>query len=518
MPGIAIPQTFQRKAIFMPHPTGKVYLVGAGPGDPALLTLRGSEVLGEAQVVLYDYLVNPLLLSHAPAEAELVCLGRHGHGRLHTQSEINAQVLVSAQSGKTVVRLKGGDPTIFGRASEEIAALEAAGIRYEVVPGVTAALAASSYAGIPLTHRRTASCVAFVTGQECRDKNGASLDLANLANFPGTLVFYMGVTTAPRWSAELIQHGKPEETPVAIVRRCSLPEQQVIKTTLGQLPDVLASGKMRPPAILLVGDVVEAETQTNWFASRPLFGQTVLVTRPAHQAAKIVRHLAALGATTHMQPAIAIESPKDWNPVDTAIDQLATYDWLVFSSANGVRFFLDRILATGHDLRQLGSCRLAAIGPATVDALRAYHLRADVLPEEYRAEALAEALMPSAAGKRFLLLRASRGREVLAQKLLAAQAVVEQVVVYQSSDVQQADHAIEAALSAGKIDWITVTSSAIAHSLVHLFGKELKKSKLVAISPLTAKALTDAGYQPAVVASHYTTDGLLEAILDVAGA
>jgi len=497
----------------MAHLTGKVYLVGAGPGDPALITLRGCEVLAAAQIVFYDYLVNPQILSHAGSETELVCLGRHGQGRLLWQAEINAQVISAAQAGKIVVRLKGGDPAIFGRTVEEIEALEAAGIDYEVVPGVTAALAASSYAGIPLTHRESASCVAFVTGQECRDKSGASLDLANLASFPGTLVFYMGVTTATQWSVELIRHGKPAETPVAVVRRCTLPSQQVVKTVLGQLAEVLASKKIRPPAVIIVGEAVAAETQGDWFASRPLFGRTVLVTRPAHQAAEIVDRLTSLGAATLNQPAIEITPPTDWGPLDAAIADLASYDWLVFSSANGVRFFLDRILETGRDLRQLVGCRLAAIGPATAESLKDYHLRADLQPDEYRAEALAEQLTPEAAGKRFLLLRASRGREVLAETLRGAQAEVEQVVAYQSHDVRQADPEVATALTEGKIDWVTVTSSAIARSLVQMFGDHLEKAKLAAISPLTASVLLDAGYQPTVVASQYTMEGLLEAIL-----
>ncbi len=498
----------------MTRQPGKVYLVGAGPGDPGLITLRGCEVLALADTVFYDYLVNPLVLSHVRDRAELICLGRHGQGRLLTQTEINEQVVAAAKSGKNVVRLKGGDPAIFGRTSEEIAVLEAAHLSYEVVPGVTSALAASSYAGIPLTHRAAASCVAFVTGQECRDKEGSALDLANLASFPGTLVFYMGVTTAPRWSAELILHGKPAETQVAIIRRGTLPEQQLVKTTLEKLPEVLALGKIRPPAIIIVGEVVAAETKAAWFSSRPLFGQSVLVTRPAHQAAAMISRLAALGATPLVQPAIEISAPADWNRVDAAIEQLATYDWLVFSSANGVRFFLDRILATGHDLRQLGNCQIAAIGPATTDALCDYRLHADLQPTEYRAEALAEQLVPVAAGKRVLLLRASRGREVLAETLREAQAEVSQLVVYQSEDVTKPDPKVAKTLAEGKLDWITVTSSAIARSLIQLFGSDLLKTRLAAISPLTAGVLTDAGYPPDVVASQYTTEGLLDAILE----
>ncbi len=501
----------------MPGIAGKVYLVGAGPGDPSLLTLRGCEVLQQADVVFYDYLVNPRILTHAQRDAKLVCLGRHGHGRLHSQGEINALVVEAARAGQTVVRLKGGDPAFFGRLAEEISSLEQAGISYEVVPGVTAASAASSYTGIPLTHREFASSVAFVTGQQCRDNGGRPLDLANLAKFPGTLVFYMGVTSAPYWSAELISHGKPADTPVAVVYRCSLPQQQTLLTTLGELPDALAARKMRPPAIVIVGEAVQAESATKWFASRPLFGRTVLVTRPAHQATDLVRRLADQGAAPLIQPAIAISPPDDWGPADQAIRDLQRYDWLVFSSANGVQSFLGRLDQLGLDLRQLGPCRLAAIGPATAEALKQYHLGVDLQPGEYRAESLAEALAPETANKRVLLLRASRGREVLAESLTAAEAEVEQVVVYQSADVEQADPEIVAALAEGRIDWITVTSSAIARSLVHLFGDSLAQAKLVAISPLTARVLAEAGYPAAATATQFTTEGLVEALLGAVG-
>ena len=505
--------------------TGKVYLVGAGPGEPTLITLRGFQLLQRAEVIFYDYLVDPValglagLLDECATPPELVCLGRHGEGRLLSQTEINEQMVAAAQAGKMVVRLKGGDPAIFGRTAEEIAALEAAKIPYEVVPGVTSALAASSYAGIPLTHRDVSSCVAFVTGQECRDKEFDSLDLANLAKFPGTLVFYMGVTTAPRWSTELIAHGKPAATPVAIIRRATFTDQQVVKTTLGELADVLAPGKMRPPAILIVGEVVNAATETAWFATiqqntvKPLLGKLVLVTRPAHQSAEMLRDLHTLGATTICQPAIEISAPAAWQPVDQLIAELPTFDWLVFSSANGVNYFLNRLLEKGRDLRHLGSCQLAAIGPATAESLHNFHLRADLQPAEYRAESLAEQLAPQVKGKRVLLLRASRGREVLAEMLTAAGADVSQVVVYESRDVEQPAEQVLAALQAGKIDWITVTSSAIARSLVRMFGDDLKQARLVAISPLTAEVLSAAGYPAATVATEYTTAGVIQAIV-----
>jgi len=493
--------------------TARVYLIGAGPGDPELLTLRGKRLLQQAELVLYDYLVDPRVLAHARAGAELVCLGRHGQGRLLSQEEVNQQMIGAARAGKTVVRLKGGDPAIFGRLGEEIAALEAQGIGYEVVPGVTAALGAGSYAGIPLTHREFASSVAFVTGQQCRDKQPEALDLEGLARFPGTLVFYMGVTTVDRWASGLIEHGKPADTPVAIVRRCSLPEQQVLSTTLEQLPELFASSKLRPPVVIIVGEVVYHRFRADWFAERPLVGQSVMVTRPRHQSEELVAQLAELGAATWCQPAIEISPPGDWGDVDEAIERLTEFDWLVFSSANGVRHFLDRLLATGHDLRQLSGCRLASIGPATSEALADYRLKADLEPETYRAEALAAALQPVAVGQRVLLLRANRGREVLAELLTKAGASVEQVVVYRSSDTQQPESEIATALAGGEIDWITVTSSAIARSLVRLFGDDLRRARLAAISPLTADVLAGAGYPAEVIASQYTTTGLVEAIL-----
>ena len=498
----------------MPSDPGKVVLVGAGPGDPSLLTLRGQQLLQKADVVLYDYLVNELVLSHAPPTAELVCLGRHGTGRMFSQSEVNEQMIAAAHLGKFVVRLKGGDPSVFGRVAEETAALEAAHVQYEVVPGVTAALAASSYTGIPLTHRDFASCVAFIAGQESREKDESSLDFEHLAKFPGTLVIYMGVTTAPAWATRLLRHGKPASTPVAIVRHGSLAQQQVVRTTLGDVPKVLAPGKMRPPAVILVGEVVDSPPAVDWFTSRPLFGRTLMVTRPEYQADDLIDRLAELGARALVQPAIRIVPVDDFSNIDASIARLPQFEWLVFSSANGVSHFLDRLLSTSNDLRRLGSCRIAAIGPATIAALDQYHLCADVMPDEYRAEALAAKLAPDAAGKRFLLLRASRGREVLGEALTAAGGKVEQLAVYQSNDVEQADPEVVDLLQTGSVDWITVTSSAIARSLVLLFGDQLHQTKLAAISPLTASVLSEAGYSPTVVATEYTTRGLLEAVLD----
>lgn len=499
---------------------GMVYLVGAGPGDPGLISLRGVECLRRADVVLYDYLANPRLLEHARPEAKRLFLGRHGgrsaSAQLWTQQDINQRMIDEARRGQCVVRLKSGDPAVFARGAEEIEALTDAGIRFEVVPGITAALAVSSYTGVPLTHRDAASAVALVTGQQKQgspDQPAPPLDYRALALFPGTLVFYMGVTTARHWTAALIAGGKAPDTPAAIVRRVSWPDQQAVQCTLSEVPDVMVRQQIRPPVLVIVGEVLRAGAARSWFIERPLFGRSVLVTRPEHQAATLVDSLEELGAEVLLQPAIEISDPHDWQPVDRAIERFKDFDWLVFSSANGVRALLKRLFASGRDLRALGPLKLAAIGPGTADELSRFHLHADLQPEEYRAESLAAALASVQPRGRFLLVRASRGREVLADDLRAAGATVEQIVVYQNRDVSEADPAIRARLADGGIDWITVTSSAIARSLVGMFGDDLRRAKLASISPITTATLGEMGHRASAEASQYTIPGVVAAIL-----
>jgi uroporphyrinogen III methyltransferase/synthase len=495
---------------------GKVYLVGAGPGDPGLITLKGVECLRRADLVLFDYLVCRELLDHAPIAAEKIGLGHHHTGREYSQAEINAHMIEAAKQGKTVVRLKGGDPMVFGRAAEETSALAAAGIAYEIVPGVTAAIAAAAYAEIPITSGQRASAVAFITGHERVDKQDSALDYAALADFPGTLVFYMGVHSAERWSQALLARGKPPQTPVAIVRRSSWPDQEVVRCTLQDVASIIDSKNIRPPVLVVVGEVVELMPDANWFSSRQLYGKTVLVTRPHESRAiseDLTEKLRAWGAEVLFQPAIAITDPPDWKSLDDAIARLHVFDWLVFSSSNGVRYFFERLFFRGHDASYLGGVKIAAIGPATAWALGQHPLQVYLLPKEFRAESLADALVEEAAGQRFLLIRASRGREVLAEQLTAARAKVEQVVAYTSSDVDQADEAIAARLAAGTIDWITVSSSSIARSLVKLFGENLHRAKLASISPVTSATLRELGFEPAAEAEVFTAAGLAEAIL-----
>lgn len=494
----------------------KVYLVGAGPGDPGLLTLRGLECLRRADVILYDYLVNPRILGLAGDDVVKTCLGRHGQGRIWAQTEINQTLVELARDGNTVVRLKGGDPAVFARGGEEIAALVEAGIEFEVVPGVTTALAASSYAGIPITHRKLASAVALVTGQEQLEKGSSALDFAALASFPGTLVFYMGVTTADRWTRELMEAGKSPQTPAAILKRCSLPDQRLVRCTLSEVAGRLASpdDPIRPPAVVILGDVVDVAAELSWFDRRPLFGQRIIVTRPVRQAEKLACLLEEQGAEVILQPAIEISPPNDWQQVDDVLNRLHHFDWLVFASVNGVRQILDRLSAVGRDVRALAGLRLASIGPGTTAELQRYSLEPDLQPARSRAESLAAALVEHANGKSFLLARGSRGREVLAEQLEAAGGVVESLAVYRSTDVAAADPEVLRRLAGGEIDWVTVTSSATAGAVIDLLGTHLQNCRLASISPITSEVLRERGFEPAVEAEHYSMQGLCDAIVN----
>ncbi len=497
-----------------PNPTpGTVYLVGAGPGDPRLLTLRAVECLARADVVLYDYLANPATIEHAAQGARLVRLGHPEAGRTLSQDEINALMVDEALEGKTVVRLKGGDPSVFGRGADETEALSAAGIPFEIVPGITTGLAVGAYCEIPITHHEDASAVALVAGRERSAKTESGLDYAALASFPGTLILYMGVGKAEEWSRALIEHGKPEETPVAIVRWCSRAQQEMVRCTLGTVAPTIAKQAIRPPSVFVVGDVVARAPDVSWFAARPLFGVRVLVAGTPGTSAKLRDRLEALGADVMAQPAIQVTDPPDWAPVDAALDRLDQYSWLVFSSGNGVDFLLRRLYEHGWDARRLGRAKLAAVGAGTAERLERHNLRADLVPEKFVAESLAEALLAEAEGKRFLVARASRGRQVLADALREAGAHVDQVVVYGNVDVEEPNPEVATALAAGTIDWITVTSSATAQSVVRLYGEVLGSVRLASIGPIASASLRELGYEPAVEASPQSTDGLIDAIL-----
>ena len=496
----------------VPVRSGRVYLVGAGPGDPGLLTLRAAEVLGRCDLVLYDGLCNPELLRHAP-QAETICVGKHGQSRIWRQDEIIAEMLKRARAGLAVVRLKGGDPAVFARTAEEVDALGEAGVLFEIVPGITAALAASSYAGIPVTHRGLASAVALVTGHEEPAKPESALDWNALAKFPGTLVIYMGVTTAESWTQALMNGGKPPETPAALIRRCSLEDQQTIHCRLDEVASRLTpASQFRPPVIVIVGAVTELASTMSWMQNRPLFGQTVLVTRPVDQADALSERVRELGATVVCQPAIEIGPPDSYEEVDAAIGFLGDFDTLIFCSRNGVRYFLDRLFDSGVDARKLSGLRIAVVGKQTAAELSQYHILADTIPSQFDAQSLGNELAGEISGKKVLIIRASRGKENLAEMLTRAGGKVTQVVAYSHRDVETPETYVTRLFEQRKIDWVTVTSSATAENLVRMFGDAIKKTKIASLSPVTSRKLAELRITVTAEADPSTIDALVHAI------
>jgi len=506
------------------HADPTVFLVGAGPGNPGLLTVRAAEVLARADLVLYDQLVPPRLLDSANPAAEKVCVrdlpGTHPDKYPH----IHDLLIRYARAGKTVVRLKGGDPLVFGRGGEEAEALRTAGVGYEIVPGVTAALAAGAFLEIPLTHRNYASAVALVTGHELPNKPGNRLDWKALAAFPGTLCIYMGVARLPVIVAELLKHGKNPDTPAAIVERASTGEQRAVYARLADLEPARRNAGLEAPGLIVVGDPVAHRPAGAWWESRPLFGRRVLVTRPAHQAAGMVRRLEHLGAVVYQMPTVEIREPADFGPLDRTLAEVrdGRWDWVVFTSANGVHAFFRRLDALGRDLRDVGRVKFAAIGPKTADALREYRLRTDVVPADtFSSEGLAAALTPHVAGQRVLLARANRGRDLVRAELAKVAAVVEQVTVYDQVDAAAPDPGVLDALRRGEIRYVTLPSSRIAENLLSGFDDTIRgrvgrgEVKLVTISPETGGAVRRLGYPVAAEATTFTADGLIDALIQL---
>lgn len=498
---------------------GKVYLVGAGPGDPGLITLKGIECLQKADLILYDGLVNPLILQHVSSEVERTCRVSEGckNRRVLQQDEINQRLISAALEGKTVVRLKGGDPFIFGRGSEEAAALRNAGIEFEVVPGITAATAAAGYAGISVTHRAHASAVALITGHEDPTKPDSSLDYDVLAKFPGTLVFYMGLHKLERIVESLIQAGKAEETPAAVISRGTTPFQKTVQSTLSQLPEQVRQAGLVAPSLIVIGDCVSLRDQISWFEEKPLFGLRIGITRAEEQSEPEIKRALELGAQPVLLPTIEIGPPVDWEPVDAAIARLDEYQWLVFTSANGVNYFLNRLWETGYDARKLARLKIATIGPSTAEALQQFRLRADLIPDQYRAEALAAALKPLVQGQKILWAGANRGREVLQTELAEVSATVDKIVVYENHDVASWGSESLELLESGEIDWIGLSSPSIARNFSRLLTEDIRqhlgsRTRLVSISPVTTQAATDAGLQIDAEAEEYLWDGIFAAI------
>lgn len=493
----------------MPSEPGVVYLVGAGPGDPELITLKGRRVLELADCVLHDHLASPALLDLAPPGAERIYVGKKKSDHAFSQDEICRMMVEHARSGQTVVRLKGGDPLIFGRGGEELEALVAAGIRFEVVPGVTTPLGIAAYCGVPLTHREHTSAVTFVTGHNVEQIDWGRVGASE------TVVVFMGLTSIGAVSRALIENGRSPDTPAMAVRWATRPDQQTIAGTLADLPGRIADAGMKPPATILIGEVVRLRERFDWFERLPLFGQRIVVTRDRSQAADLTVRLHALGAEVIELPVIEIRPPADPGPLDRAIAELERYDWLIFTSANGVRYFMERLDGSARDLRAVRA-RLCAIGPATRKALEALHLKVDLMPTEYVAEGLVAAFTDiELGGSRVLLPRAAVARDVVPLELARRGATVDVVEAYRTEVPADAESRARAVFGGGrKPDWITFTSSSTVKNFIRVAGREaLEGVRAVSIGPVTSSTLRQFGIEPAAEAAPYTMDGLVGAIL-----
>lgn len=490
-------------------PAGRVVFVGAGPGAPDLLTVRALECLRTADIVVHDQLVPPAILDLASPTAERLPVprGTDACGDANPGEAAGQLLLRLARSGRTVVRLKGGDPSVFARLVEELEPLRDEGIAVEFVPGVTAALAAAAAAGVPLTSRSAASSLTIVTGHEADDKS-AGIDFRVLASVSGTLVVYMGVEQLARWSADLLAAGKSGDTPVSVVSRCGWPDQQIAFTTLDRCAADAASRGWQPPAVVIVG-----ETAQPLATPGPLAGRCVLMTRPAGQADELAGLVRAAGGCCLHVPLVRIEPPASWEALDAAVARADTFDWIVFASANGVRSFVERLRHAGRDARAIGTARLAAIGPATRRELERAGLHVDLAPDIFSSEGLVAAFADMPRGGRFLLVRADRGREVLRAELLARGHAVDEVAAYRSVAVDAIDAATLARIDRAGVDWITITSSAIAEAAVRVFGDRLHRWRVASLSPITSATLRRAGIDVAAEAADATSAGLVAAVV-----
>lgn len=503
-----------------PKEKGKVYLVGAGPGDPGLLTLKGRECLSRAHVVIYDYLANSKLLEHAPEDAELLYVGKKGGCHTVPQEEIGSLIVERARQGKVVVRLKGGDPFVFGRGGEEAEELSRAGIDFEVVPGVTSAVAVPAYAGIPLTHRRFTSTVAFVTGHEDPTKEKTDIEWDKLSTAAGTLVFLMGVGNLGKIAEKLMKHGRSPDTPVAVIRRGTFPVQETVTGTLETI-GVLAEKKgLAPPAIIVVGEVVHLRGLLNWFETKPLFGKRIIVTRARQQASEFLKGLEDLGAEGIEFPTIHVVPPESWKPLDQTIRRLSEYHWVIFTSVNGVKFFLERLKAQGKDVRHLREVKIGAIGPKTARMWERMGILPDLIPEEYRAEAVIAGLQKKEIqGCKILIPRAEKAREILPDELRESGAIVDVVPAYRTVKPEQRKEEIVSLLREGKVDMITFTSSSTVTNFVDMFGSQRdmiekckKRVSVACIGPITAKRAEENGFTVDVVPGEYTIEALTQSI------
>lgn len=494
---------------------GKVYLVGAGPGDPGLITVKGKECIETADVVIYDYLASPALLNYAGKNARIIYVGKKAGDHTLSQDGINQLIVEHAQSGLTVTRLKGGDPFIFGRGGEEAEEIIAAGIPFEIVPGVTSAIAAPAYAGIPLTHRRYASSVSIITGHEDPDKKDTSINWQATAASQSTLVFLMGVRNLPLITQKLIEHGKSPHTPAGLVHWGTTPRQKTVTGTLENIVERVNQAGLTSPSIIIIGDVVQLRDTMQWFETRPLFGKTIVVTRAREQASDLVKRLSAKGADCLEYPMIEIVPMEDQKPLDQAIGALASYHWIIFTSVNGVDCFFKRLYHNGGDARLLGHLKTACIGPATAERLMSFGIKSDIIPKSYRAESVIEAFVnEDIKGQRFLLPRAKQARPILPLELAKMGAVIDEISIYDTRQVQEEySKDLITRLNNGSIDVVTFTSSSTVKNFKNCLPAErfdalIQKTTFASIGPITSDTARELGFHIDITANEYTIEGL----------
>jgi len=497
---------------------GTVCLAGAGPGDPGLVSHRTLECIQQADAIVYDRLVSPRLIALARPDAELIYVGKASSQHTLRQDDINALLVRLAKENKSVLRLKGGDPFVFGRGGEEALVLRENGILFEIVPGITSAIAVAAYAGIPVTHRGIATSFAVFTGHEDPEKTESGLQWDKLTMATDTLVFLMGVENLPYITTQLMANGRSADTPAAVIRWGTTPQQQTLVTTVGSAVADVAAHKLTPPAIFIVGEVVTLRNELRWFDTRPLFGRRILVTRAREQASRLTAGLEAAGAQCIEAPTIQIVAPQSFEPLDQAIAALAQYTWVAFTSPNGVEAFFNRLKTAGKDARQLATAKVAAIGSETAATLERHGVIADLVPAEFRAEAVVEALTGRISSQdRILIPRAEQARELLPQELARMGAAVDIVAAYRTVTGGADGKAVAKMLAAGEIDIVTFTSSSTVTNLLALLGEQgrelLSGVKIACIGPITADTCSEQGLQPDLIAAEYTIQGLTESII-----
>ncbi len=498
---------------------GKVYLIGAGPGDPGLLTIKGKETIQRADVIVYDYLAAPALLSYAKPDAEIIYVGKKGGDHTLTQDKISELLADLGKKGKVVARLKGGDPFIFGRGGEEAEVLIDAGVEFEIIPGVTSAIAAPAYAGIPLTHREHASSVSIITGHEDPLKQESSIQWECLAQSSATLVFLMGVKNLASITGNLIKAGKAGSTPVALVRWGTTALQQTVTGTLDTIVAEVKRAGLKSPAIIVVGSVVTLREKMNWFESRPLLGKTIVVTRARVQASELVASLSALGARCIEIPTIRVVAPEDPAPLVHAVRNLSDFDWVVFTSVNGVKYFFETLYNEQMDVRALGGLHFACIGPATKAELAAHGIVSDILPKTYMAESVVEAFSRvEIQGKQVLLPRAKQARTILPEELDKLGARVTEVTAYETIAESLDEAELARLVAESRVDMVTFTSSSTVKNFKQLVADkgilDMGPDVIAAcIGPITADTAAALGIRPDIVATEFTIPGLVDAIV-----